>query len=272
MRAAGVVAADALLAGAAHKESRVEEVRVRAGGGVDDRPAPVDELELLVVPVRALGALVLAVADGDGLLGEGFRRVGGVEEDLNHLPVALVQVVPVVVGVEEPVLQGQLPGPSGLGRDVGVDSRVMALAEAPVPALVVAARIESVPGEVEVVLVEVRDVICRRPDPHQVHRIPRAAQRNCRLVEEQVDVGRPVRLAVAALLELLDNANDRRVALRERGLVGEVGGGDGAAGEREHGRHAQESSAHAAGLERKMFSGRTSTIPLARHRGFIPFG
>ena len=67
MRAARVVAADALLAGAADVERGVEEVRVRAGGRVDDRPAPVDELELLVAPVRRLGALVLAVADGDGL-------------------------------------------------------------------------------------------------------------------------------------------------------------------------------------------------------------
>ena len=134
VRAAGVVAADALLAGAADVEGRVEEVRVRAGGRIDDRPAPVDELELLVAPVRRLGALVLAVADGDGILAERLLGVVGVEEELDHLPVALVQVVPVVVGVEEPVLQRQLPGVRRVGRDVGVHGRLVALAQAPVPA------------------------------------------------------------------------------------------------------------------------------------------
>ena len=116
VRPARVVAADALLGGAADVERRVEEVRVRAGGRVDDRTPAVDELELVVVPVGALGALVLAVADGDRILAERLGRVVGVEEELDHLPVALVQVVPVVVGVEEPVLQRQLAGRPGRSR------------------------------------------------------------------------------------------------------------------------------------------------------------
>ena len=76
---------------------------------------PVDELELVVAPVGALGALVLAVADLDRLARERPRGVVGVEDELDHLPVALVLVVEVVEGVEEPVLERELargsPGP-----------------------------------------------------------------------------------------------------------------------------------------------------------------
>ena len=68
VRAARVVAADTLLGGAAEVERLVELVRVRAGGRVDDRVGAVDDLELVVAPVRALGAFVRAVADRDGLL------------------------------------------------------------------------------------------------------------------------------------------------------------------------------------------------------------
>ena len=113
MGPAGVVAAHPLLRRAAEVERVVEEVRVRAGGRVDDRPAAVDELELLVVPLGALGALVLAVAGRDRLLRQRSRRVGCIEEELKVLPVALVEVVPVVVGVVEPVLERELPGRAG---------------------------------------------------------------------------------------------------------------------------------------------------------------
>ena len=65
----------------------------------------VDALELLVVPGRLLGALVLAVADLDGRPLQRLRRARGVEDQLDHLPVALVQVVPVVEDVEQPVLE-----------------------------------------------------------------------------------------------------------------------------------------------------------------------
>ena len=53
MRAARVVAADARLGGAPEVERRRELVRVRAGGRVDDRMRPVDDLELVVAPRRA---------------------------------------------------------------------------------------------------------------------------------------------------------------------------------------------------------------------------
>ena len=66
--------------------------------------------ELGVVPVRLLAALVLAVADPHGVRASAWRGVVGVEVELDHLPVALVQVVPVVVDVEDPVLQRELAG------------------------------------------------------------------------------------------------------------------------------------------------------------------
>ena len=74
---------------------------------------PVDDLELVVAPGGLLAALVLAEPDQRGLAGERLARVARVEDELDHLPVALVQVVPVVVCVEEPVLQRQLPRVSG---------------------------------------------------------------------------------------------------------------------------------------------------------------
>ena len=252
MRAAGVVAADALLAGAANVEGGIEEVRVRACGRVDDGPAAVDELELLVAPVRHLGALVLAVPDGDGILAERLLRIGGVEEDLDHLPVAFVQVVPVVVGVEEPVLQRQLPGVRGVGGDVRVHSRLVALAQASVPALVAAARVERVPGEVQVILVKAGQVVGLRPalTRSTAFHGPRSATVGSSK-SRSTSVGQ-FRLAMPTLLQLLDDPDDRRMALRERRLVGEVGGGDRTAGKREDRRHDQEPEAHAAGLERKI--------------------
>ena len=72
-----------------------------------------DDLELVVVPRRPLGAFVRAVADLDRALVERLRRVVGVEDELDHLPVALVHVVEVVEGVEEPVLQRELARVAG---------------------------------------------------------------------------------------------------------------------------------------------------------------
>jgi hypothetical protein len=96
-----------------------------------DRVCPVDSLELVVAPVCALGALVLAVAHLDRRSPErpGGRR--GIEIELDHLPVALVQVVPVVEDVEHPVLERQLPRIARVGGDVRVDGRRVAQGEAP---------------------------------------------------------------------------------------------------------------------------------------------
>jgi hypothetical protein len=76
-----------------------------------------------------------------------------------------------------------------------------------------------------VVLVEPGEVLRRRPDLHEVGRVPGAAQCDGRLAEDAVDVHRLVRLPGAALLGLLDEPDDGGVALGERLLVAEVGGG-----------------------------------------------
>ena len=127
-----------------------------------DRMRAVDALELVVVPGCALGALVLAVADLDRRPLERLRGRRGVEDELDHLPVALVQVVPVVEDVEEPVLERELSRVAGLGRDVRVDGRRRARGDPALPAQVVAARIERVPREVEVVLVQASGEVLRR--------------------------------------------------------------------------------------------------------------
>jgi hypothetical protein len=139
-----------------------------------------------------------------------------------------VEVVPVVVGVEEPVLERQFARVAGVADDVRVDGRRLALAQAPRPELVGAARVERVPGEVEVVLVEpAGEVVRGRPDLDEVAAAPGPAQRDRRLVEEEIDVQRLVRLARPAFLGLLDESDDRRVALGERDLVLEIGCGRG---------------------------------------------
>ena len=105
-----------------------------------------------------------------------------------------------------------------------VDGRLPALREATGPQLVRAAGVEGIPREVQVVLVEPREVVVGRADLHQVERVPRTAERDRRVAEEHVDVRREVRLAWPALLGLLDEADDGCVLLGERRLVGEIGG------------------------------------------------
>ncbi len=195
------------------------------GARIDDRTRAVDDLELLVVPRRALGTLVGAVADLDRIATERRGRVGSVEDELDHLPVALVRVVEVVEGVEEPVLERHPVRVTRLGDDMRVHRRLAACRQPLRPADVVATRIERVAGEVEVVLEPVDEVVRRRRDLHEVGATPGPAERDRLLVEKEIDVGRDVRLAVAALVHLLDDSYDGCVALGERALVPEVGDG-----------------------------------------------
>jgi hypothetical protein len=146
---------------------------VRSGGDVDDRVRPVHELELLVVPGRALGALVLAVPHLPRLALQSRRGCPCVEDELDQLPVALVLVVEVVERVEEPVLERELPRMAGVVRGMGVRRRLRRACEPVAPPLVVAPRIERSAGEVEVVLVEaLRKIGGRRRDPDQIGRAP----------------------------------------------------------------------------------------------------
>jgi len=93
----------------------------------------------------------------------------------------------------------------------------------PRPALVITSGPERVAGEVEVVLVELREIARGGPYLHKVHGVPWAAKRNRWLVEEKLDVQRDVRLARSALFRLLDEPDDRCVPLRELCLVAEGG-------------------------------------------------
>ena len=115
----------------------------------------------------------------------GVRRV---EDELDHLPVALVRVVEVVERVEEPVLERELARVAGIAGDVGVDRRLAPGGEPSAPALVVASGIERVAGEVEVVLVPVVEIRRLRPDLDEVGAVPRPPQRDGRITEEHVDV------------------------------------------------------------------------------------
>ncbi len=245
VRPARVVAADAFGRGAAEVQRPVVEVRVRAGSGMHHRMSPADDLELVVAPVRPLRALVLAVPD---LYRPPLERLGsarGIEDELDHLPVALVRVVPVVERVVEPVLERELPRPAPLRGHVRVDRRQRCLGQTARPALVVAPRVERIAREVEVVFEAVRRQVGRRRcDLHEVPAAPWPTERHSGLVEQDIDVERRVRLPVAALLRLLDEPDDRRVALGERRLVGEVGGGGGGQAEGRH-RADGEHKAHA---------------------------
>ena len=113
------------------------------------------------------------------------------------------------------------------------------------------------------VLVAVPEIRGLGPDLDEVGAVPGPAQRDGRLVEEHVDVGRDVRLARAALLRLVDEPDDRRVTCREILLgPGERRAGDGQrAGEadRDDGRTDSQGHRHDA----NVFDG-TSRCPPGR--------
>jgi hypothetical protein len=101
-----------------------------------------------------------------------------------------------------------------------------------------------------VVLEAADEVVGDGSDLHEVGRAPRPAQRDGVLAEDPVDVGRDERLAMAALLRLLDHADDRREALCESALVRKIGRGrrgeherrersEGPAREAHHARHSR---------------------------------
>ena len=93
---------------------------VRSRRRVDDRVRAI-ALELLAVPVGSLATFVLGVADADRFGGQRLLDVRCIEQHLDELPVAFVQIVPVVVVPEQPVLNGEQVGSIGLLDDVRVD-------------------------------------------------------------------------------------------------------------------------------------------------------
>ena len=197
---------------------------MRTGRDIHHRVGAVDTLELVVFPTGPLCTFVLAVADLHGRPLQRLRRGRCVEEKLDHFPVAFVEVVPVVEGVEQPVLERQLLGTGGIDGDVRVDGGLRRGGDRAGPPLVAAAGAERVAGKIEVVSVEpLPDLRRRRPDRDQVRAIPGAAQGDSVCAEENVDVERPVRLAWAAFLRLGDKPHDRRVPLGERPLISKTG-------------------------------------------------
>ena len=215
MRALRVVAADARLGRASKVEVLGVLVRVRARCRVDDGVRAV-EREPLVSPRGALGPFVGAVADFDRRLGERLARIARVEVELDHLPVALVEIVEVVEGVEEPVLKSELARPRGFGGDVRVHGRLRPLRDPARPALVVATWLKRAARKIEVVLVEADEIPGARSDLHEVDRIPGAAERDGRLVEEGVHVHRLVRFSRPTLVRAAPpGGRPARTAARE---------------------------------------------------------
>ncbi len=81
---------------------------MRTGGGIDERMGVALEADLVVSPFAELTVAVLGVPDAIGAGLQGFLDAGNVvPENLDHLPVGLVGVVPVVEVPVEPVLEGQ---------------------------------------------------------------------------------------------------------------------------------------------------------------------
>ena len=134
----------------------------------------------------------------------------------------------------------------GVGRDVCVDGGIAALGEPTRPAFVVAPRLEREPGKSR--WYSKRSTRSPAAGPILTRStIPWPAQRNGRLVEEQIDVNRPVLLAVPALLRLRNDTDNRRVALGERRLVGQVGARDWGKAERGHGEQPEQCQAGQTG-------------------------
>ena len=183
---------------------------MRPGGRVDDRVGAI-ALELVVVPARPLAAVVLGVADPDRLLVQRLGGRGRVEDELDHLPVALVQVVELVEVVEEPVLEGELSRRVRLGHDVRVGDGGVTLAERDGVAGVGAPGIEGAPGVVEAPLGALAEEVGggRRRRPRVVRR---SAQHDVPAPQDDLDRRGDVLLAagvarrVLLLLDLQEGA------------------------------------------------------------------
>ena len=200
---------------------------MRPGGRVDDRVGAL-ALELVVVPARPLAAVVLGVADPDRLLVQRLGGRGRVEDELDHLPVALVQVVELVEVVEEPVLEGELSRRVRLGHDVRVGDGGVTLAERDGVAGVGAPGIEGAPGVVEAPLGALAEEVGggRRRRPRVVRR---SAQHDVPAPEDDLDRRGDVLLAagVARRVLLLLDLQEGGEALGQPLLVRRRGTGGG---------------------------------------------
>jgi hypothetical protein len=176
-----------------------------------------DHLQLLVTPLRALCALVLAEAQERGLQMKRLRRRCRVEVELDHLPVAFVLVVEVVEDVEEPVLQRKLVRIGTLGDDACIGRRRVPLVDPLRPVVIGAAGGDRRAGEVQVIVEQSpREIRPGRRDLDDVRLVPRPAERDVGAAEHEIHVRGHVRLPVTARLLLLDEPHHRCIAIRKR--------------------------------------------------------
>ena len=187
-------------------------------------------LQSVVVPLRVLPPLVLGVHRQGGLGVERLLRGVGVEDELQHLPVAFVLVVPVVVDPPQPVLEHQLAGVVGIAGHAGVDGGAEVAGHPVPPRLVVTARVERVAGQVEVVVVAEPEQVGGGRCP--LHHLPVGShERHVRTAEHRLHGGGHERLTLAAVLGLAPHGDDRGVLLGQlrRGIgavLGPCGPGD----------------------------------------------
>ena len=175
-------------------------------------------LELLAAPGRPLAALVLRDADLDGSLPERFLDRARVEDELGELPVALVLVVEVVERVVEPVLDGELARPAGLGGDMDVGHGRLAGVPALEVALERAPRVKGITRQVEIEAVRFPEQGRGRGRLHHYPAAP-VTEYDLRVPEDEVDRRRPVRLAGSTRLGLVLEGQHGDIPLGEAKLV-----------------------------------------------------
>ena len=170
-------------------------------------------VQLGIRPHRDLGSLVLCERHACRSLRKRRFRVRRVEQQLDHLPVAFMLVVPVVEYPEEPVLQHHDAGVVGVGRDPGIDRRGSSRCDAVEPLLVRAPGIERIAGKIEVPAFALARQIGRR---RGCDRLPaRPSQDHVRTTEHGADARRQVGLPRSARRRLSPHDDDGRVHLGE---------------------------------------------------------
>ncbi len=135
------------------------------------------------------------------------------EQQLDHLPVALMLVVPVVEDPEEPVLEGQHAGMVGVGRHPSMDGGRLG-GHAAKPLFVVASRIERAAGEVQIVAISKSlQILGLRGSVH--HRPVGPTQENITAFKHRGGGNRTVRLSGTALFFLDPDDDHRNESIRE---------------------------------------------------------
>ena len=184
-------------------------------------------LEFLVGPIDTLAEVVLGVPGAHRVGSQSFFDRADIEEELDALPVSFVQVVPVVVVEEEPVLQRELVWLVVLGGHVGVHDRRLPFGEPLKVLLEDTTRVQRVTWEVQEEAFPQPEHVIGAGAVHH-HGVLRSdlAQEHLRVVEQGLGRHGGVLLTVAAALAfLILHHDDRCITLRQ--LVDRVFLGDG---------------------------------------------